>query len=49
MLWEIAFSDGVLDDYESNLIWRVAELLHVAPRDRIHLRQQVKARLNSAD
>ena len=49
MLWEIAFSDGVLHEFESNLIWRVAELMHVSPRDRIFLRQQVKARLNITD
>ncbi len=44
MLWEIAFSDGVLHEYESHLIWRVAELMHVSTRDRIRLRQLVEAR-----
>ena len=46
MLWEIAFSDGVLHEYEQNLIWRVAELMHVETRDRIRLRKIVEARLN---
>ncbi len=45
MLWEIAYSDGVLHEFEDNLIWRVAELMHVAPRERIRLRQKVSARL----
>ncbi len=44
MLWEIAFSDGVLHEYETHLIWRVAELMHVSTRDRIRLRQLVEAR-----
>ncbi len=44
MLWEIAFSDGVLHEYESHLIWRVAELMHVSTPDRIRLRQLVEAR-----
>ena len=44
MLWEIAFSDGVLHEYESHLIWRVAELMHVTTRDRVRLRKIVEAR-----
>ncbi|MCP4933801.1 MAG: TerB family tellurite resistance protein [bacterium] len=46
MLWEIAFSDGVLHEYETHLIWRVAALMHVSTQDRIRLRQQVEARHN---
>ena len=46
MLWEIAFSDGVLHEYETHLIWRVAELMHVSTHDRIRLRQLVEARHN---
>ncbi len=29
MLWEVVLSDGVVDDFEANLIRRVAGLLHV--------------------
>ncbi len=46
MLWEIAFSDGILHEYETHLIWRVAELMHVSTHDRIRLRQQIEARHN---
>lgn len=46
MLWEIAYSDGVLHEFEDHLISRVSELMHVDPRERIRLRQMVKARLN---
>ncbi len=45
LLWEIVLSDKVVDDYEANLVWRVAELLHVPSRERIMLRKQVAARL----
>lgn len=44
MLWEMAFADGVLDDYESNMIWRVSELVGVSTRERVELRQAVVAR-----
>ena len=41
MLWNIAFADGVVDDFEENTIWRIAELLGVSTRDRVLLRQRV--------
>jgi len=44
MLWEMAFADGVLDDYEANLIWRVSELVGVSTRERVELRKAVVAR-----
>ena len=42
MMWELVFADGRLDEFEDNLVWRVAELLGVSRRDRIHLRQKVQ-------
>ncbi|MGI9415044.1 MAG: TerB family tellurite resistance protein [Hyphomicrobiales bacterium] len=45
MLWEIVLSDKVLDDYEANLVWRVAELLRISTRERVVLRKKVAARL----
>ncbi|MGH6800377.1 MAG: TerB family tellurite resistance protein [Methylocella sp.] len=41
MLWDIAFADGVVDDFEANTIWRIAELLGVSTRERVLLRQRV--------
>ena len=41
MLWDIAFADGVVDEFEENTIWRIAELLGVSTRDRVLLRQRV--------
>jgi uncharacterized tellurite resistance protein B-like protein len=40
-LWEMAFADGASHEFEENLIWRVAELLGVSPRDRIAMKQLV--------
>jgi uncharacterized tellurite resistance protein B-like protein len=40
-LWEMAFADGVSTEFEENLVWRVAELLGVSPRDRIAMKQLV--------
>ncbi len=45
MLWEVVLADGVVDEFESNLVWRVAELIGVSTRDRVILRKQVEARL----
>ncbi len=43
MLWEIVNADGKIDEFESNLVWRVAGLLGVSREDRIRLRQDVLA------
>lgn len=40
MLWEMAFADGAISEFEDNMMWRVADLLAVSPRDRIALRQR---------
>jgi uncharacterized tellurite resistance protein B-like protein len=45
MLWEVAYADGVLHEFESNLVWRSAELLGVSDRDRITLRKAVESKL----
>jgi uncharacterized tellurite resistance protein B-like protein len=43
MMWEIVFADGEVDEFEDNVMWRVADLLAVSNRERIELRQQVAA------
>lgn len=40
MLWELVLADGEVDEYESNLVWRVAELLGVSTRDRVTLKHK---------
>jgi len=41
MLWKMACADGTVGELEDNVMWRVADLLAVSPRDRVALRQQV--------
>ena len=44
MLWEVALADGVVHEFEANLVWRAAELLGVSTRDRVTLRKAVESR-----
>ena len=43
-LWEVVFADGELHELEDNVVWRIADLLHVETRDRIELKQRVRDR-----
>ena len=45
MMWEIAYADGAVHEFEDNVVWRVAELIGVEARERVLLRQQVALRL----
>lgn len=45
MLWEMVYVDGKVSEFEANMMWRVADLLAVSPRDRIALRERVAAGL----
>ena len=44
MLWEVAYADGVLDDYESNMLRRMTGLLYVTDRESGEARKRVLAR-----
>jgi uncharacterized tellurite resistance protein B-like protein len=41
MLWQIAYADGHVTEFEDNLIWRTADLLGVSRHERIALRRRV--------
>jgi uncharacterized tellurite resistance protein B-like protein len=41
MMWQIAHVDGRVTEFEDNLIWRAADLLHVPSEVRIELRRRV--------
>ena len=41
MLWEVVYTDGVLDPEEDLLVRRIAGLIDVTDRERIHARQRV--------
>ena len=43
MMWEIVYADGNVNEFESNIIWRAADLLGVSSRQRVELRQLVSA------
>jgi uncharacterized tellurite resistance protein B-like protein len=47
MMWDIAFADGEIHEFEENTVWRVAELLGVSTRDRVLLRQRVGGEVQS--
>lgn len=44
-MWEVVYADGVLDDYEANLLRRVAGLIYVPDRESGRARLRVMARL----
>lgn len=43
MMWQVIYVDGPANEFESNIIWRTADLLGVSSRQRIELRQIVAA------
>ncbi len=49
MLWEMVFVDGGVSEFEDNVLWRVADLLAISPRDRIALRQRVAGDRSGAE
>jgi uncharacterized tellurite resistance protein B-like protein len=45
MMWEVAYADGRLDDFEASLLRRVAGLIYVEDRDSGAARKRVLERL----
>jgi len=43
MMWQVVYVDGHANEFESNIIWRTADLLGISSRQRIELRQLVAA------
>jgi uncharacterized tellurite resistance protein B-like protein len=48
MMWQMVHADGRISEFESNLIWRAADLLGISSRERIEL-GRLTARERSAD
>lgn len=42
MMFEVAYADGELSEFEDNLVWRAAELLNVGSRERVEIRRDVR-------
>ncbi|MBC7908445.1 MAG: TerB family tellurite resistance protein [Rhodospirillaceae bacterium] len=49
MLWEVAYADGQLHDYEANLLRRMAGLVYVSDQDAGAARKRVIARMGRTD
>jgi len=49
MLWEMTYADGQANEFEDNVIWRIADLLNVPSRERIALRQEVAKQAGAAE
>ena len=43
LLWQIVLADGVVDDYEANLMRRVAGLIHVTDQHSGEARKKAEA------
>jgi len=41
MMWQVVFADDKNHELEDNMVWRIAELIHVSARDRTVLRSQM--------
>ena len=48
MLWEVVYADGIVHDYEANLVRRVAGLLHVPDKEVGLARKKALQRLDFA-
>ncbi|MCF8475069.1 MAG: TerB family tellurite resistance protein [Emcibacter sp.] len=44
-LWEVVFADGSEDDYESNLMRRIAGLLYISDKKSGHIRKNIQENL----
>lgn len=41
MMWQVVFADRKNHEMEDNMVWRIAELIHVSARERTKLRNQM--------
>jgi uncharacterized tellurite resistance protein B-like protein len=44
MMWDMAFTDGRITEFEENVMWRVADLLGITTRERVEMRADAAAR-----
>lgn len=42
MMFQVAFADGSLTEFEDNLVARASELLNVSDRDRVEIRREIR-------
>lgn len=46
MMWQIIVTDQNFDPYENNLVWRVAELIGIATRERVEIKKDFLNTIN---
>ena len=42
MMFQVAYADGELSEFEDNVVWRASELMQVPSRDRVTIRRRVR-------
>jgi uncharacterized tellurite resistance protein B-like protein len=42
MMFQVAYADGALSEFEDNIVWRAADLMHVPSCDRVTIRRRVR-------
>jgi uncharacterized tellurite resistance protein B-like protein len=42
MMFQVAYADGSLSEFEDNIVWRAADLMHVPSRERVTIRRRVR-------
>ncbi len=42
MIWDLVYADGVVHEFEDNLVWRIAELLGISTRDRMTMKKRAE-------
>jgi uncharacterized tellurite resistance protein B-like protein len=42
LMWEMVFADGTVNEFEDNVVWRVAELIGVSTRERMTIRKRIE-------
>jgi uncharacterized tellurite resistance protein B-like protein len=48
MMWQMVYADGVLNEFEDNIVWRASDLLGISTRDRVELRREAVAESGKA-
>jgi uncharacterized tellurite resistance protein B-like protein len=49
MMWEMAYADGQVSEFEDNVMWRVADLLGISTRERVEMKQRAAHKAGFAD
>jgi uncharacterized tellurite resistance protein B-like protein len=42
MMFEVAYADGKLSEFEDNVVWRAAEIMNVPSRERVTIRRHMR-------